>query len=130
MKYFFVLLRLLLVSATMSAQLLLKSDTTTTAGGNTYAIVIGISSYQDRGIPQLNYSNGDAIIFSKFLMSAPGAMNKNGDLICYNTPSVTFVNMGLSIDYLNDVVNTISVQTKAKVVAITDACHSGQFACK
>ncbi len=52
-------------------------------------------------------------------------MSKNGYLICYNTPSVAFVNMGLSIDYLNDIVNTISVQTKAKVIVITDACHSG-----
>lgn len=55
-------------------------------------------------------------------------MSKNGYLICYNTPSVAFVNMGLSIDYLNDIVNTISVQTKAKVIVITDACHSGQMA--
>lgn len=55
-------------------------------------------------------------------------MSKNGYLICYNTPSVAFVNMGLSIDYLNDVVNTLSVQSKAKVVLITDACHSGTVA--
>ncbi len=146
--------------------------------GNTYAIVIGISSYQDPAIRQLNYSNRDAIVFAEFLMSAAGGsvpkqniklltdsmatigevdkairwlmsnckendkvffyfsghgemenvtMSKNGYLICYNTPSVAFVNMGLSIDYLNDVVNTISVQTKAKVVVITDACHSGQM---
>ena len=54
-------------------------------------------------------------------------MSNNGYLICYNTPSVAFVNMGLSIDYLNDIVNTLSVQTKAKVVLITDACHSGQM---
>ncbi|MFZ1785812.1 MAG: caspase family protein [Ferruginibacter sp.] len=55
-------------------------------------------------------------------------MSKNGYLICYNTPSVAFVYMGLSIDYLNDVANTLSVQTKAKVVMITDACHSGKMA--
>jgi Flp pilus assembly protein TadD len=52
-------------------------------------------------------------------------MNKNGYLICYNTPAVAITNMGLSIAYLNDVLNTLSVQTKAKVIAITDACHSG-----
>lgn len=55
-------------------------------------------------------------------------MSKNGYLICYNTPAVAFTHMGLSIDYLNDVVNTISVQTKAKVILITDACHSGTMA--
>jgi tetratricopeptide (TPR) repeat protein len=52
-------------------------------------------------------------------------MSKNGYLICYNTPAVAITNMGLSIDYLNDIVNTLSVQTKAKVIVITDACHSG-----
>ena len=55
-------------------------------------------------------------------------MSKNGYLICYNTPAVAFTNMGLSIDYLNDIVNTLSVQTKAKVIVITDACHSGTMA--
>jgi uncharacterized caspase-like protein len=144
--------------------------------GNTYAIVIGISSYADPDIPKLSFSNKDAIVFADFLQSASGGsvpkqniklltdtmatigevdksirwlmdnckegdkvffyfsghgemenvtMSKNGYLICYNTPSVAFVNMGLSIDYLNDVVNTISVGTKAKVIVITDACHSG-----
>ncbi len=146
---------------------------------NTYAIVIGISDYQDPDIPKLSFPNRDAIVFADFLMSASGGsvpkqhiklltdsaatigevdkairwimnnckendkvyfyfsghgemenvtMSKNGYLICYNTPSVAFVNMGLSIDYLNDIVNTISVQTKAKVIVITDACHSGTMA--
>ena len=54
--------------------------------------------------------------------------SKNGYLICYNTPSVAFIHMGLSIDYLNDVVNTMSVDSKAKVIVITDACHSGTMA--
>ena len=36
--------------------------------GNTYAIVIGISSYQDPDIPKLSFSNKDAIVFSDFLM--------------------------------------------------------------
>lgn len=54
-------------------------------------------------------------------------MSKNGYLICYNTPPAAFVNMGLSIDYLNDVVNTISAQTKATAIVITDACHAGKM---
>jgi Flp pilus assembly protein TadD len=144
--------------------------------GNTYAIVIGISSYKYPEIPKLNFSNRDAVVFADFLMSASGGsvpkqnirlltdsmastgevdkalrwvlyncqandrvyfyfsghgemenvtMNRNGYLICYNTPAVAITNMGLSIAYLNDVLNTLSVQTKAKVIAITDACHSG-----
>jgi Tfp pilus assembly protein PilF len=74
-----------------------------------------------------NCKEGDKVFF---YFSGHGemenvTMSKNGYLICYNTPSVAFVNMGLSIDYLNDVINTLSVQTKAKVIVITDACHSG-----
>lgn len=74
-----------------------------------------------------NTKEGDKVFF---YFSGHGemenvTMSRNGYLICYNTPSVAFVNMGLSIDYLNDVVNTLSVQTKAKVIVITDACHSG-----
>ena len=68
-----------------------------------------------------------------FYFSGHGAlenvtMYNNGYLICYNTPSVAFVNMGLSIDYLNQVANTLSAQTKANVIIITDACHSGKLA--
>ncbi|MFM6925503.1 MAG: caspase family protein, partial [Ferruginibacter sp.] len=178
-KYFSLPFGLLLISCFASAQPLLKNDTPAAPAENTYAIVIGISSYQDPDIPRLSFSDKDAIVFADFLQSASGGsvpkqniklltdsmatigevdksirwlmdnckegdkvffyfsghgemenvtMSKNGYLICYNTPSVAFVNMGLSIDYLNDVVNTISVQTKAKVVLITDACHSGTMA--
>ena len=162
----------------VQAQPLLQ-HTPVSPNGNTYAIVIGISDYQDPDIPKLSFSNRDAIVFADFLMSASGGsvpkqnirlltdsaatigevdkairwvmnnckqddkvyfyfsghgemenvtMSKNGYLICYNTPSVAFVNMGLSIDYLNDIVNTLSVQTKAKAIVITDACHSGTMA--
>ncbi|MGB4938016.1 MAG: caspase family protein, partial [Ferruginibacter sp.] len=153
-------------------------DKPASSSGNTYAIVIGIASYQDPDIRPLSFSNRDAEVFADFLMSASGGsvpeqnikllidsgatvgeidkslrwllnkaeaddkvyfyfsghgemenvtMNKNGFLICYNTPSVAFINMGLSINYLNDVANTLSVQTRAKVIMITDACHSGNM---
>lgn len=155
------------------------NDAPAVSGTNTYAIVIGISDYQDPDIRKLSFSNRDAVVFADFLMSASGGavpkqhiklltdsaatigevdkairwvmnnckendkvyfyfsghgevenvtMSKNGYLICYNTPSVAFINMGLSIDYLNDIVNTLSAQTKAKVIVITDACHSGTMA--
>ncbi len=76
-------------------------------------------------------SKKDDIVY--FYFSGHGALENvtmfnNGYLICYNTPSVAFVNMALSIDYLNDVANTLSVQTKANVIIITDACHSGKMA--
>ena len=178
MKCFFLFLSLL-ISLIVQAQPLLKNDAPAPSGGNTYAIVIGISSYADPDIPKLSFSHTDAIVFADFLQSASGgsvpreniklltdsmattfqvdksirwlvanckegdkvffyfsghgemenvSRSKNGYLICYNTPSVAFVHMGLSIDYLNDIVNTLSVDTKAKVIVITDACHSGTMA--
>ena len=171
MKQLFILIAFICCSKISFAQVATSS--------NTYAIVIGISDYQDPDIRKLSFSNRDAVVFADFLMSASGGsvpkqniklltdsaatigevdkairwvmnnckendkvyfyfsghgevenvtMSKNGYLICYNTPSVAFINMGLSIDYLNDIVNTISAQTKAKVIVITDACHSGTMA--
>lgn len=55
-------------------------------------------------------------------------IHKNGYLICYDSPPVNYAKLALSIDYLNDMANTLSAQTKAKVVLITDACHSGKLA--
>ena len=55
-------------------------------------------------------------------------MYKNGFLICYDSPPNNYVRLSLSIDYLNDIANTLSVQTDANVVLITDACHSGKLA--
>lgn len=146
---------------------------------NTYAVVIGISSYADPDITQLEFSNRDAKFFADYLMSASGgsvpkqnikllldsgatvgevdkairwlknnskeddnvyfyfsghgalenvSMFNNGYLICYNSPSVAFANMALSINYLNDIASTLSLKTKANVIIITDACHSGKLA--
>jgi len=53
---------------------------------------------------------------------------KNGFLICYDSPPVNYVKNSLSIDYLNEIANTLSAQTEANVVLITDACHSGKLA--
>jgi uncharacterized caspase-like protein/Flp pilus assembly protein TadD len=176
MKYLLTFLLLSFFAGITVAQPLAGNETHAAPTPDTYAIVIGISDYQDPDIPKLSFSNRDAEVFADFLKSVPGGsvpkqniklltdslattgevdkairwlmnnckendrvyfyfsghgevenitMSKNGYLICYNTPAVAFTNMGLSIDYLNDIVNTLSVQTKAKVIVITDACHSG-----
>jgi len=141
--------------------------------------VVGIASYRDKDIPQLQFANRDAEIFADFLRSKAGGsvpeenisvltdsaattgavydaiydlskkckagdlvyfyfsghgdlenttIYKNGFLICYDSPPVNYVRLSLSIDYLNDIANTISAQTNANVVLITDACHSGKLA--
>lgn len=55
------------------------------------------------------------------------SMFNNAYLICYNTPLESYVGMSLSITYLNDITNTLSAKTEARVVLITDACHSGKM---
>ncbi len=54
-------------------------------------------------------------------------MYNNGFLICYDSPPFNYVNLALSIDYLNDIANTISIKKQANVIMITDACHSGKM---
>ena len=179
MKYCLSVFLFLLLAVATAAQPLQLSQISGSPKVNTYAVVIGISSYLDTDVTPLEFSNRDAVVFADFLMSASGGavpkknikllvdsaatsgevdkalrwlkdnakkddvvyfyfsghgalenvtMFNNGYLICYNTPAVAFVNMGLSIDYLNDIANTLSVQTNAHVVMITDACHSGKMA--
>ncbi|MBL7726574.1 MAG: hypothetical protein JNM68_02765, partial [Dinghuibacter sp.] len=54
-------------------------------------------------------------------------VHKNGFLLCYNTPPNNYVLSALSVLHLNDMANTLSVQKKANVLLITDACHSGNM---
>ena len=54
-------------------------------------------------------------------------MYNNGFLICYDSPPFNYVKLALSIDYLNDIANTLSLEKQANVVLITDACHSGNL---
>jgi tetratricopeptide (TPR) repeat protein len=54
-------------------------------------------------------------------------MYNNGFLICYDSPPFNYVNLALSINYLNDIANTISIKKQAHVIMITDACHSGKM---
>ncbi len=145
---------------------------------NTFAIVIGVSQYEDASIPALQFAERDAQAFAEYLQSKAGgfvppsnislligkratlaavdiAMNrimeiagaddvvyfyfaghgdiennpaKPGYLLTYNTPPVNYRNNAVRLDDLNNFANTLSAIKKAKVVLITDACHSGKLA--
>ncbi|MBK7691881.1 MAG: caspase family protein [Bacteroidetes bacterium] len=67
-----------------------------------------------------------------FFFSGHGDMENNtiyklGFLISYNTPRNNYINNAVRIEDINNYANTLSVKTKAKVIMVTDACHSGNL---
>lgn len=154
-------------------------DQSSISQGKTYAVIVGISKYENDGITQLEYSDRDAKVFSDYLRSKAGgsvpaenirlltnenatfaaiydALNwlletckendlvffyfsghgdventtiyKLGFLLSYNTPRMNYINNAVRLEDLNNIANTLSADRKAKVVLITDACHSGKLA--
>ncbi|MFN8331290.1 MAG: tetratricopeptide repeat protein [Saprospiraceae bacterium] len=147
---------------------------------NTYAVVVGISDYQDKDIPDLRFADKDAEAFASFLRSPSGGsldgdhlkllLNKEatvaqfaialdwlienakegdqviiyfsghgdvekktltqpGFLLCWDAPSKVYMAGGaFNLRDVQEVVSTLSVQNKSKVVVITDACRSGTLA--
>lgn len=145
----------------------------------TYALVIGISGYENKDLRTLAYADKDAGLFAAYLQSKAGGsvpdsqmrvlLNEkatiaavynamdwikqqasandvvyvyfsghgdvetknskvNGYLLAYNTPAHNYPNNAISIEELNNDANFLTLQKKANVVLITDACHSGKLA--
>ncbi len=145
----------------------------------TFAVVVGISDYQDKAIPDLRFADRDALAFAGFLQSpAGGALDEDhlrilvndratgaqfanaldwlwevvkendraiiyfsghgdverksitqpGYLLCWDAPPRVYMAGGaFNVRDLNDVVSTLAIQNKAKVVLITDACRAGKL---
>ncbi|MGB4968991.1 MAG: tetratricopeptide repeat protein [Saprospiraceae bacterium] len=146
---------------------------------STYALVVGISDYQDKDIPDLRFADKDAEAFSNFLRSdAGGKLDKDhlkvllnesatmaqfaiqldwllentkendlvyiyfsghgdvekktltqpGFLLCWDAPAQVYMSGGaFALPMLQEVISTLSIQNKAKVIVITDACRSGKL---
>ncbi|MBI1227549.1 MAG: hypothetical protein GC192_20115 [Bacteroidetes bacterium] len=149
------------------------------SGGQTYAVVVGISDYQDPGIPDLRFADKDALAFADFLRSPAGGsldnthlkllvneqatqaqfagaldwlweVAKEGDrviiyfsghgdvekksltqpgfLLCWDAPSRVYMAGGaFPLPMLQEVISTLSVQNKANVIMVADACRSGKL---
>lgn len=147
---------------------------------STYAVVVGISDYQDPAIPDLRFADKDAEAFANYLRSDAGGnldndhlkvlLNNNatmaqfgialdwlmenvkegdkaviyfsghgdvekktltqpGFLLCWDAPARVYMAGGaFALPMLQEVVSTLSIQNKAKVIVITDACRSGTLA--
>lgn len=148
--------------------------------GTTRAVIIGVSDYQNKQIPDLRYANVDAEAFANYLKSpAGGALPENqiqlllnekatagqvaaalywmideskegdvaiiyfsghgdverkllgqpGFLLCWDAPPKIYLAGGtFGLSALQSIVSTLSVENKAKVVLITDACRAGKLA--
>ncbi|MBL7775112.1 MAG: caspase family protein, partial [Saprospiraceae bacterium] len=149
--------------------------------GVTYAVVVGISDYQDPKITDLKYAHRDAQAFAEFLRSPAGGslpeknltvllnekatsgevgaafdallekvvendrvviyfsghgdverktISQPGFLLCWNSPARVYMGNGgtYALAFLEEIITTLSVQNKARVLMITDACHAGKLA--
>ncbi len=143
-----------------------------------YALVIGVSKYQDPKITSLKHAHKDAAAFADFCAS-PSGLNisadrlriltdekasywnivdgldwlknnaqrddqvyiyfaghgdmeskelKYGYLLTHDSRYMNYLGRSLSLDLLNKTAHTLTVNKKAKVFLITDACHSGKLA--
>ena len=149
------------------------------AGSKTWGVVVGISDYQDAGIPDLRFADKDAEAFANFLRSPAGgsldddhlkvlineqatqaqfagaldwlwevaqendtaiiyfsghgdvekkSLTQPGFLLCWDAPARVYMAGGaFPLNMLQEVISTISVQNKAKVIMVADACRSGKL---
>ncbi len=143
-----------------------------------YALVIGVSEYEDPKITSLKHAHKDAGAFADFCAASSG-LNipadqmkvltnekasywnivdgldwlkssaqkddqvyiyfaghgdmeskelKYGYLLAHDSRYMNYLGRSLSLDLLNKTAHTLTVNKKAKVFLITDACHSGKLA--
>ena len=179
-----LILAITLLVATISAQqkgtISLNTHSSSLITSSTYAVVVGISDYQDPGIPDLRFADKDAEAFANYLRSDAGgkldgdhlkvlinsnatmaqfanaldwlwevckegdqaiiyfsghgdvekkSMTQHGFLLCWDAPARVYMAGGaFALPMLQEVVSTLSIQNKAKVIVITDACRSGTLA--
>lgn len=67
---------------------------------NTYAVVIGISDYQDPGIPDLKYADRDARAFAHWLRSPEGCNLPDSNIVLLENTTATNSKMIMSLDWL------------------------------
>ncbi|MDX2134981.1 MAG: caspase family protein [Saprospiraceae bacterium] len=147
--------------------------------GGTYAVVVGISVYQDSAITDLRYAHRDAELFAAFLQSKPGGNlsgnhlrlltnqkaslaniqsaldwllkkaqkgdraiiyfsghgdverlsdDEKGYLLAYDTPKNNYRMNAVDLDYFNEQIVAELSRQGARVIVVTDACHSGSLA--
>ena len=71
-----------------------------TATKNTYAVVVGISDYQDKDIPDLRFADKDAAAFAEFLRSEAGGKLDKDHLKVLLNQEATMAQFAIALDWL------------------------------
>ena len=69
----------------------------------TYAVVVGISDYQDEAIPDLQYADRDAMAFAEFLRSPAGGGLDDDHLKLLTNENATAAQIFRALDWLTEV---------------------------
>ena len=177
---FAILTYVSVVAQTKGVQIKTPSPHSGEGRGEVYAVVVGISDYQDPDIPDLRFADKDAEAFANYLRSPAGgtldadhlklltnekatmaqfaksldwlwevckegdeaiiyfsghgdvekkSLTQPGFLLCWDAPARVYMAGGaFALPMLQEVISTLSTQNKAKVLIITDACHSAKLA--
>ncbi len=72
--------------------------------GTTYAVVVGISDYQDEDIPDLRFADKDALAFAGFLQSPAGGELDEDHLKVLINEQATVAQFAIALDWLMEVV--------------------------
>jgi hypothetical protein len=70
---------------------------------NTYAVVVGISDYQDKDIPDLRFADRDAEAFANFLRSQAGGSLDGDHLKLLTNSEATLGQFAAALDWLMEV---------------------------
>ena len=99
--------------------LLLNSQAT---AGRFISALYGILEESKEGDQVIVYFSGHGDVEST-------TISQPGFLLCWDAPSKVYMSGGtFGLAYLQEIISTLSLQSKAKVLVITDACHSGKLA--
>ena len=74
---FLLLISVDIFSQHKGAKPIVESRESKVMSQNTYAVVVGISDYQDPGIPDLRFADKDAVAFANYLRSDAGGKLDN-----------------------------------------------------
>ena len=70
------------------------------AGINTYAVVVGISTYESSGMPQLEYAHKDALFFADYLKSKSGGEVPEDNIRLLINENATYAAIYEALDWL------------------------------